>query len=150
MPSHAPDRPKLFTLAQANATLPLVRAIVTDMVRLARDVEERRQRLALLAAGKPGGAHTLYRDELQQMEQELERDTEQILDYGRELQALGAEPKDALTGLVDFPCRVDGRVVYLCWKLGEGAIGFWHEIEAGFAGRQPLSTAGLGGDAANN
>src|SRR5262245_41340482 len=137
---HAPDRAKLFTLAQANATLPLVRAIVTDLARLAREIQERRQRLALLMAGHQGKGHgrDLYRDELEQMEDELEKDNDQLREYVRELQELGVELKDPLVGLIDFPCLMDDRVVYLCWKLGEPRIEFWHEIEAGFAGRQPL------------
>jgi hypothetical protein len=138
MPSHAPERAKLFTLQQANATLPLVQAIVTDLARLARDVEERRQRLALLMAGRQGKGHDVYRDELEQIETELEKDHDQLREYVRELQELGVEPKDPIVGLVDFPCMMDGRVVYLCWKLGEPRIEYWHEIEAGFAGRQPL------------
>ena len=142
MPSHAPERAKLFTPTQANATLPLVRAIVTDMVRLARDVEERRQRLTLLMAGRHGSSsNPLYNEELEQVEIELEKDHDQLREYVRELQELGVETKDPFVGLVDFPCLRDGRVVYLCWKLGEPRIDFWHEIEAGFAGRQPLPGA---------
>ena len=53
-----------------------------------------------------------------------------------ELQDMGIEVKDLSTGLIDFPALKDGRVVYLCWKYNEGSIQFWHEIEAGFAGRQ--------------
>jgi hypothetical protein len=149
MPSHAPERAKLFTPEQANATLPLVRAIVTDMVRLARDVEERRQRLTLLMAGRHGASsNPLYNEELEQVETELEKDHDQLREYVRELQELGVEPKDPFVGLVDFPCLMDGRVVFLCWKLGELRIDFWHELEAGFGGRQPL--AGAGNVAENN
>jgi hypothetical protein len=149
MPSHAPERAKLFTPEQANATLPLVRAIVSDMVKLAREVEERRQRLTLLMAGRHGASsNPLYNEELEQVEAELEKDHDQLRDYVRELQELGVEPKDPFVGLVDFPCLRDGRVVYLCWKLGEPRIDFWHEIEAGFAGRQPLE--GVTGAVAEN
>ena len=48
--------------------------------------------------------------------------------------------KDINIGLLDFPAFKDGREVYLCWQYGEGEIAFWHEIEAGYAGRQPIST----------
>ena len=54
------------------------------------------------------------------------------------VQALGVELKGIEQGLVDFPTMRDGRVVYLCWQLGEGTIAYWHEIDAGFSGRQPL------------
>jgi hypothetical protein len=149
MPSHAPDRPKTFTLQQANAALPLVRAIVTDLVRLARDVEERRQRLTLLMAARHGATqHKMYNEEVEQAEDELEKDHDQIREYARELHELGVELKDPLVGLVDFPCLMEGRVVYLCWKFGEPSIEYWHEIEAGFAGRQPLP--GIGHAAENN
>ena len=54
------------------------------------------------------------------------------------LQDMEIEVKDLASGLIDFPALRDGTVVYLCWKHGEGSIQFWHEIEAGFAGRQPI------------
>ena len=58
------------------------------------------------------------------------------------LASLGAEAKAPLdAGLVDFPGEMDGRLIYLCWRLGEPSIQHWHEIDAGFAGRQPLSQA---------
>ena len=55
-----------------------------------------------------------------------------------QIKDLGVLLKDADQGLCDFPYMRQGRVVYLCWKLGEESIGFWHDIEAGFAGREPL------------
>ncbi len=149
------DDPKIFTLEQANATLPLVRAIVRDLADLSRDVLERRERLAFLLAGREGDAKDLYRDELSQVEQELHKDNDRLRDYVRELQELGVEPKNGPEGLVDFRCLMDGRVVYLCWKYGEPEIRFWHELEAGFAGRQklpedlredPASSAGFSGN----
>lgn len=130
---------KLFTVQEANATLPLVRAIVSDMARLAREVIERRERLAALAGRQNSGFFDHYRDELAKVEEELERDARQLQGYVDELRQLGVEPKSASEGLVDFPAMVNGRLVYLCWKLGEPQVRYWHELTAGFAGRQPLS-----------
>jgi hypothetical protein len=48
--------------------------------------------------------------------------------------------KDINLGLLDFPALKDGREIYLCWKYGEGEIAFWHEIEAGYAGRRPIAS----------
>ena len=56
-----------------------------------------------------------------------------------ELSELGVQLKDYSRGLIDFPCERDGDIVLLCWQLGEGdEIEWWHEVEAGFIGRQPL------------
>lgn len=54
------------------------------------------------------------------------------------INALGAEVKDIDTGLIDFRSQMGDRVVYLCWKLGEEGIAWWHELDTGFASRQPL------------
>jgi hypothetical protein len=55
-----------------------------------------------------------------------------------ELEGLGIELKDPNQGLIDFPAMLEGRVVYLCWRLGEDVIQHWHELSAGFAGRHPV------------
>lgn len=136
---HKPAR--LFTIEQANAMLPLVRAISADLANLARDVMERRHRLALLTAGRESRGGDPYAEELAQMESVLEQDAVRLQEYVDELRELGVEPKGALEGLVDFPCLMDGRVAYLCWKVGEPEVLYWHDLDAGFAGRQPL-TAG--------
>lgn len=132
---------KLFSVEEANRTLPLVRAIATDLAALSREVAERRERLAVLQSGRDRAAGDPYNDELAQIEEELEADNLRLLDYVRELRELGVEPKNGPEGLIDFPALVDGRQVYLCWKLGEPEVLYWHDLEAGFRGRQSL-TAG--------
>jgi hypothetical protein len=140
------DFKRLFTVDEANAMLPLVRAICTDLAQLSRDVIERRERLASLrrvreAQGRTDKRSDLYSEEVAQIEEELELDSQRLNDYVEELRRLGVEPKNGLDGLVDFPSLMDGRVVFLCWRLSEPEVLFWHEIEAGFAGRHPLTAA---------
>lgn len=136
----------LFTIEQANAMLPLVRAITSDLASLATDVVDRRHRLALLTSGRDLKSGDPYSDELAQMEADLERDATRLQEYVEELRHLGVEPKGAVEGLVDFPCMLDGRIVLLCWKLGEPEVLFYHDLESGFAGRQPLTADAVPSD----
>ena len=140
---------KIFTVEQANAALPLVRAITSDLVRLSQEVIERRERLALLSAGRSAGAKDPYSEELAQIEEELDKDGAQLQAYVDELRQLGVEPKSAPEGLVDFPAMIDGRLVFLCWKLGEPEVLCWHELDAGFAGRQSLVAGSVTPDASD-
>ncbi len=141
MPSaKPPSGKKYFTAASANATLPLVRAIVRDVTELARDLRERHERLSRVLSGQRSGLSEAHQEELLQAQREVERGQDRMREYERELQQLGVELKDYFTGLVDFPCRMDGREVYLCWRLGEPEVGHWHELNEGFAGRQKLMT----------
>lgn len=126
-------------MEEANRMLPLVRAIVRDLSAVSSQVAERRQRLAHLTAGRDLEEGDPYADELAQMQRELERDSRRVEEYIRELQQLGVQPKNGPDGIVDFPAEMDGRVVYLCWKLGEPEVLHWHEVEDGFVGRQPLT-----------
>lgn len=136
---NAPAERKLFTIDEANATLPLVRAIVEDLARLSRDVLERRERLSAMPGSHEREGHDPYSEEMAQIQDELERDTEELKGYVEELRALGVEPKNGLDGIVDFPAQMEGRIVYLCWKLGEPEVLHWHELDAGFMGRHPLA-----------
>jgi hypothetical protein len=129
---------KLFSPAEANAALPLVTAIVRDIAALARGLQDRQERLTLLGLPDRGGLSNAHREELQQVQAELERDDDRMREYIRELLDLGIELKDPFTGLIDFPAWIDGREVYLCWRLGETEVAHWHELQAGFAGRQKL------------
>lgn len=126
---------KYFTAAEANGTLPLVRRIVTDIATLANDLQERSERLE--RAGSLSAAH---QEERKSLEEEFERDKDRLTDYAEELQQLGVVLKDPFTGLVDFPCWLEDREVLLCWRLGEPEVAFWHELDAGFAGRQSIAS----------
>ena len=136
---------KLFTMEQANAMLPLVRAIVQDLSDLSRDVVERRERIWMIRDERNRESTDPYSEELIQIEEDLDKDSRRLQEYVDELQQLGVEAKNGPEGLVDFPAMIDGRVVYLCWKLGEPEVLFWHELNAGFEGRQAL-TADIGAD----
>jgi hypothetical protein len=68
----------------------------------------------------------------------MEHGQERLAEYVHELNGLGIQLKDFYTGLVDFPCWMEGREVLLCWKQGEPGVDHWHELDAGFAGRQKL------------
>lgn len=137
---------KIFTVDEANRTLPLVRAIVADLTRLSRDVIDRRERLAHLMTGRESDSRDLYGEELADIKRELDKDTEKLQEYVDELRHLGVEPKDGMEGLVDFPSIVDGKLVFLCWKLGEPEVLYWHGLRDGFAGRQPLTVESMSAD----
>jgi hypothetical protein len=110
---------KYFTAEQANATLPLVRAIVRDITRLAESQDR--------MGPEP------------EAEEALRQERERLAECVAELAELGIELKDPYSGLIDFPSLREGREVYLCWKLGEPEVEYWHELDAGFAGRQKLN-----------
>jgi len=132
---------KFFTIEEANNALPLVRAIVTDIVSKYAEVSERKARLDQIRQSRQTtgrGPHDLYREELAQVEEELDREITRLQEFIEELEDLGVELKDISRGLIDFRSLMDGREVYLCWLLGEDEVGHWHELDAGFAGRQSL------------
>ena len=124
---------KIFTLQEANALLPSVRTIVGRIQRAHRGLVVFRDeaKKASEAAERGGGGITdgvAYAAAL----------TKLTLQIG-ELEALGVQLKDFERGLVDFPSLRDGRVVLLCWQMGEGdELEWWHDVDAGFAGRTPL------------
>jgi hypothetical protein len=127
-----------FTVAEANARLPLVRSIIRDIMDLAQDLRERGDRLARVRDKEHGALGDAYREELQQAQDDFDREQERMEAYAEELRELGVELKDPFTGLVDFPCWMNGREVYLCWRAGEPEVGYWHELDTGFAGRQKI------------
>ena len=95
--------------------------------------------MAQLASRGDTDRDDLYREEVAQIEDELEEDSRRLQEYVGELRGLGVEPKSATEGLVDFPALIDGHLVFLCWKLGEGEVLYWHELDSGFSGRHPLT-----------
>jgi len=130
---------KYFTVAEANAALPLARAIIKDITTLARDLRDRHDRLSRLKPAERAAVGSAHQEELDQVTAEFERDQDRMREYIKELTDLGIELKDFDTGLVDFPCVMDGREVYLCWRQGEAEVAHWHETDAGFAGRRRIT-----------
>jgi hypothetical protein len=124
---------KIFTVQEANALLPNVRTIVGKIQREHRRISRYREdaKKAADAAERGGGGFVdgvAYAALLHELTTQL-----------TELEALGVQLKDFERGLVDFPSLRDGRVVLLCWQLGEGdELEWWHDVDAGFAGRTPL------------
>ena len=123
---------KLFTLDQANELIPEMRGKLTRLQSLYAHINEMRD-LAKAAAsasefggGMEGGSgyvRSLYK----------------VGKITTEIHESGVQLKDYERGLIDFPSMRDGRLILLCWQLGEGdEIEWWHEVDAGFAGRQPL------------
>ncbi|MGH7712331.1 MAG: DUF2203 domain-containing protein [Gemmatimonadaceae bacterium] len=119
-----------FTVEQANRMLPLVRRIVEDLV-VAHGAWQQ-------AVGHFEIASSSSVPDAEHFQRETERLALEIDGYLRELKELGVEFKGFEEGLIDFPSEFAGRPVYLCWKLGESAVGHWHEVDAGFAGRKQL------------
>jgi hypothetical protein len=126
---------RIFTVEEANRTLPLVSRIVDDLVRDHRLWEDKVREFELATVGAspehPDAIAELLQSEAQRLAREIEG-------YIAELNDLGVIVKGMDTGLVDFPGQLDGRDVYYCWKLGEPNVMYWHEIDAGFVGRQRL------------
>ena len=124
---------KLFSVEEANAMLPAVRGILARiqraharLVTYQASAKHAAEGADLGGGGMPDGPHYVS------LLFELSTRT-------GELEALGVQLKDYTRGLIDFPSLRDGCVVLLCWQLGEGdQIEWWHDVEAGFAGRQPL------------
>lgn len=130
-----------FTVEQANRTLPLVRRIVEDIVDQHRRWRETILELDLASQSATPDEESPRAEELVRQARDLSRELDA---YQRELRDLGVQLKDSRLGLIDFPSRIDGRTVLLCWRLGEPEVRFWHEVDAGYAGRQPLSPALVG------
>lgn len=132
---------KQFTIASANRTLPLVRAIVSDIVELYKDVADRERRLRELRPRKRVLSRIPIPKSLSRFALISNVMWEKLQGFVNELHEIGVVFKDPVQGLVDFPARLNGDDVYLCWKLGESEVQFWHSLESGYAGRQPLNTS---------
>lgn len=122
---------KLFTLEEANSLLPELRRLFAT-IKAKRAVLQRlapEARRAHECANESGGINVgaRYAEALVTLMENLQT-----------IHNLGVEIKDLERGLCDFPALREGRVVYLCWLLGEECIEWWHDLETGFAGRQPL------------
>jgi len=122
---------KLFTVEEANALLPELRRLIAGLDRTRSRLQQLEPEAELAAGRASEGGGTPFGIEYAAIVARSLTLTQQIL-------GLGVEIKDFDQGLCDFPHLREGKIVYLCWKKGESRIEWWHDVEAGFAGRQPL------------
>lgn len=122
---------KTFTLEEANALVPQLEALLEEiaslrdkLVSMGPTLQPVVQRAGGNGGSKAGSEYVLF----------LQRFNATLSIF----QDIGCELKDLDQGLVDFPSYREGKLIYLCWKRGERRVEFWHDLESGFAGRQPL------------
>jgi hypothetical protein len=130
---------KYFNRKEAEELLPMIGQFLEDARKQKRtldsitaEISQAAARIMMLGGSLPPFA------ELNRKKSQCDKAAEQLAQTIDEIQQTGCLVKDLDSGLVDFPSMRNGEDVYLCWKLGEARIGYWHGIEEGFAGRKPL------------
>lgn len=130
---------KYFDREEAEALLPLIRHFLAEAVEQKRLIDEVDEDLArAMARIMALGGSIPPSAELARRKAEREQHLESLQQAVGEIQETGCVVKDLESGLVDFPSWLGDKEVYLCWKLGEPRIGYYHGIDEGFAGRKPL------------
>lgn len=130
-----PNRPKIYTVDEARTLLPRLRPLLIEIRELRREVATHTETLKKMRPDTKTNGHA---PEVARLEGRISNCVDAIRERLDDIGKLDVEVKDLEIGLVDFLSLRDGRVVYLCWAVDEPDIGFWHELNAGFRGRQPL------------
>lgn len=130
---------RTFNLDEAHSLLPVLESLLRTAIggkKLIEDIDGEMQSLSQRIFIN-GGTHV---DVVAVARRKAERAKaeQRAKDALAEIDSIGVQVKDIDTGLLDFPCEVDGRIVLLCWKMGETSITHWHGTEEGFAGRKPI------------
>ncbi|PYR98387.1 MAG: DUF2203 domain-containing protein [Acidobacteria bacterium] len=125
------DEEHIFTLAEAQSLLPRLRTLLGELGREWKRIRELNPEIQKARENAPLNGYSKFGVEYVESVSHLMSLIHEIID-------LGVLLKDADKGLCDFPYIRDGRMVYLCWQLGEDTIRYWHDVETGFAGREPL------------
>lgn len=130
---------KTFTLDEAQSLLPVLESLLKRAIeakeaaeQVDSELQQLRQRIFL------SGGMFIDVAAVSRQRAALDALMQRAQDAVAEIDAIGVQVKDLETGLLDFPCVIDGETVLLCWRTGEQRIEYWHTIEAGFRGRQPL------------
>ncbi len=129
--------PKQFTLDEAQKLLPRLTKMLTQMRELRREHDRFLREIAHLEVNVRSNGHDLQAD-VRNAREGVEKTAAELNSLMERTHALGCEMKGVDEGLVDFRTLMEGREVYLCWRLGEDEIGWWHELDTGFTGRQRL------------
>jgi hypothetical protein len=125
------EEQRIFTLAEARSLLPTLR-------KLMHEISEEWERMRELNPEIQKARDNAPLDGFSKFGVEYVESVSHLTSLIHQVKEMGVLLKDAGKGLCDFPYMKDGRIVYLCWQLGEDSIQFWHEVETGFAGREPL------------
>src|SRR3954471_19566529 len=131
---------RTFTLSEAQDLLPVLESLIrraTDSKKRVDEIDAEFQ--AINARVMMHGGVRLDIVPLARLRAERDKLAQSITDSLSEITSTGVQVKDLEIGLLDFPCVVEGRVVLLCWKLGEEGITHWHGTDEGFAGRKPIT-----------
>ena len=130
---------RTFTLAEAQRLLPILESLLKTAInskQLIEDVDSELQDLGHRIFLNGGTLVNVL--EVARRKSEREKAVQRAKDAVAEIHATGVQVKDLDIGLLDFPCKVEGEIILLCWKLGEEKIAHWHSPEEGFAGRKPI------------
>lgn len=130
---------KTFTLDEAESLLPILESLLRTSIEGKKKIEsleasfqELKSRIFL------AGGMSINLENAARQKAIYDKTVQQVRDAVAEIHAIGVQVKDLDIGLLDFPCEVEGEIVLLCWKYGEKGIGFYHSMDAGFAGRKPI------------
>jgi hypothetical protein len=130
---------RTFTLDEAQSLLPVLESLLRTAIHSKKVLEEIETEMQALSHRifLNGGTHVdvipIARRKAERVKAE-----QRAKDALAEIDSIGVQVKDLDIGLLDFPCLVDGRIILLCWKLGEKSITHWHDAQEGFAGRKPV------------
>jgi len=129
---------KHFTLQEANDLLPRLAPILRQLIAVRHSMAEKHGKMEELRAHVRGNGATAEGRLFARLKDELDAIAAELRHGIEEIQGFGCVIKDLEIGLIDFPAIRLGEEVYLCWKLGEDRVAFWHGVQEGFAGRRPV------------
>ena len=132
---------RVFTISEVNALIPALSSLVHAQLKEQSEIEHGLAELMRLTGEPPRSLESIAADspEISRLKQELRKRIARYETGWQRVQKWGGVVKDPQTGLVDFYGRVDGKLVWLCWRYGEDTLGYYHDLTAGYAGRRPIS-----------
>lgn len=130
--------PRYFTREEAERLLPQIRPLMEEVQRRSMVFDQLRREVEAVEGRLKGNGHLGEAKKLEERQQAMRDVRQGIATLVDEVQALGVEVKDLTMGLVDFRAVREGQEVYLCWRVGEPRVAWWHPLETGFSSRQKL------------
>src|SRR6187551_3342631 len=129
---------RFYDIDAANAAVPELDGIMTVLLEQRAELIRLRDEVVARGGGSDGAPAAVAGD-LRLTRLRMQGLIDQMAAGVARIDAMGITLRDIEKGLVDFPALVSGRQIWLCWRLGETSVDWWHDLEAGFSGRRPLS-----------